>query len=120
MLAGPARPRIDQRVDGLPAAEIEVADAKVGTLGDREGVAQRRQQRLSDVIEDSGHRGVNIDVMFGPLSDGWPCVGSERCLIKRERVYTRSTTGTAKSPHRSAINTPPVGGVHRASPVCRN
>jgi hypothetical protein len=79
-------------------------------LGDREGVAQRRQQRLSDVIEDSGHRGVNIDVMFSPVTDGFP-LKALRCLkTKRGRIYTRPITGTAKSPQRNAFNTPPGRG----------
>ena len=42
---------------------------------------------------------MNIRVMFGPLSDGWPFVGSERCLKnKRERVYTCFTSGHRSEP----------------------
>jgi hypothetical protein len=38
-----------------PAAQVEIADAEVGAVGQVEGVAQVREQLLVDVIEDRGH-----------------------------------------------------------------
>jgi hypothetical protein len=50
-----ARPCLDVRVDLLPAAQVEIADAKIGTRGDFESLLQRGKKLLLDVIEYSWH-----------------------------------------------------------------
>ena len=55
-----ARPLLDQGVDRFPAAQIEVADAEIGALGDFERVPQGWQKIGGDVVEDAGHVGVSF------------------------------------------------------------
>lgn len=50
-----ARPSIDDRINAPPPTQIEVADAEICALGDRERTAQRREQPLVDVVKDSRH-----------------------------------------------------------------
>ena len=50
-----ARPRFDMCVYRFPTAQVEIADAKIGTVGDGEGLPQSGQQIGLDVIEDTGH-----------------------------------------------------------------
>ena len=44
-----------RRVNRFPAAQIEVADAEVGALGDLERVPQGWEEVGGDVVEDAGH-----------------------------------------------------------------
>jgi hypothetical protein len=53
-----ARPLFNQGVDRFPAAQVEIADAEVGALGDLERVPQRGQEVGGDVVKDAGHCGV--------------------------------------------------------------
>ena len=46
-----AGPLFNQRVDRFPAAQIEIADAEVGALGDLKRVPQRWQEVGGDVVE---------------------------------------------------------------------
>ncbi|OYV91914.1 MAG: hypothetical protein B7Z73_05245, partial [Planctomycetia bacterium 21-64-5] len=48
-------PAFDQLVDLLPAAKIEIANTKVGPIGDCQSLAQRRQELLVDIVEDARH-----------------------------------------------------------------
>ena len=50
-----ARPLFDQGVDRFPAAQIEIADAEVGALGDLERVPERWQEVGGDVVKDARH-----------------------------------------------------------------
>ncbi len=50
-------PVFDLLVDLLPAAQIEISDAEITPLTERERLTQGREQRLLDIVEDSGHRG---------------------------------------------------------------
>ena len=52
---GAARPSFDVFVDGAPAAQIEIADAEIRALGHGQGLRQRGEQVLFDVVEDSRH-----------------------------------------------------------------
>ena len=51
----PPAQRSTQLVELLPAAQVEVADAEVGAVGELQGLPQGRQERLLDVVEDAGH-----------------------------------------------------------------
>ena len=53
---------------------------------------------------------MNIRVMFGPLSDGWPFVGSERCLKKRGSVSTHAPPQAPLRAHEGALSTRPQSG----------
>ena len=55
-------------------------------------------------------QGMNIRVMFGPLSDGWPFVGSERCLKKRGSVSTHAPPQAPLRAHEGALSTRPQRG----------
>jgi hypothetical protein len=55
-LAVAARPAIHMSGKMTPAAQIEIPDTEIGTLGDLEGFLQCRQQRFFYVVEDSWHR----------------------------------------------------------------
>jgi hypothetical protein len=48
-------PAFDKRIDLLPAAKVEVANAEVRTVGNFESFAQRREKLLVDVVENSWH-----------------------------------------------------------------
>ena len=62
------RPAFDRLVDLLPAAEVEVADAKVCPVGKRQRVAQRGEQRLVDIVEDAGHGIPVLSLLAAPLA----------------------------------------------------
>jgi hypothetical protein len=49
-------PITDQVVDRPPAAKIEVAHAKVGSMRQFERLPQLRQQKKFDIVEYPGHR----------------------------------------------------------------
>ena len=49
---------IEVLVDGTPAAQVEVADAEVGAVGEFQGRGQGGAEVAVDVVEDAGHRGV--------------------------------------------------------------
>jgi hypothetical protein len=51
------RPPLDEVVDQAPTPEIEIPDAEVPALTDRERVADGGEQVGGDVVEDSGHGG---------------------------------------------------------------
>ncbi len=53
---GTARPAVNQPIDGLPPAKVEVAYAEIRTLGDLQGFPQRRQQFEFDIVENAWHR----------------------------------------------------------------
>ena len=61
-LAFASRPLLDAVPDMLPATKIEVADAEIGPVADCHGVAERGQQRLLDIVEDSGHIVASLNV----------------------------------------------------------
>jgi hypothetical protein len=50
-----AVPALDGAVELSPAAEVEVSDAEIGPVGDLQRLAQGVEERLLDVIEDTGH-----------------------------------------------------------------
>jgi hypothetical protein len=50
-----AGPALDELVNLLPAAEVEVADAEIGAIGQGERLAQGREQGLVDVVKDARH-----------------------------------------------------------------
>lgn len=50
-----ARPRLDQRIEELPAAKIEIADAKVRPRRQLQRILKGGKQGKVDVVEDSGH-----------------------------------------------------------------
>jgi hypothetical protein len=70
-------PVFDERVDGFPATEVEVADTEVCALGDGEGFPQGGQEVESDVVEDAGHS-------YAVLSDSW---GLERFVDGFRSVF---------------------------------
>ena len=72
-LAIAAGPAFDGLVELLPAAEVEVADAEVGAVGDLDGVQQGGEEGLLDVVEDAGH------------GDAFPWALGERSLPLRTR-----------------------------------
>jgi hypothetical protein len=55
-----AGPFVDPRVDGLPAAQIEVANTEVRALENEKGLLKGREQGGLNVIEDAGHCGVGL------------------------------------------------------------
>ena len=48
-------PAVDQLVDLLPSAQVKLADAEVRAFRNLERLAQGGQERLIDILEDSGH-----------------------------------------------------------------
>lgn len=50
-----ALPVLHETVEGLPAAQVEVADAEVCAFGDFEGVLQGFEQAVFYVVEDARH-----------------------------------------------------------------
>ena len=54
-------PLLDEPVHVLPAAQVEVADAEVRTVGERERVAEGREQVVLDVVKYPGH----LDLVVG-------------------------------------------------------
>ena len=48
-------PVLDMIVEFLPPAQVEIADTKIGTVGDFERLHQRTQQLRFDVVEDTRH-----------------------------------------------------------------
>ena len=48
-------PAIDQRVDLLPAAQVEIAHAEIGPIGHMQRLLERRQKRVLNGIEDARH-----------------------------------------------------------------
>jgi hypothetical protein len=50
-----AKPGVDEMVNLPPAAEIEIADTKVRTFRNFEGIGKCRKERQRDVVKDSGH-----------------------------------------------------------------
>jgi len=56
LLARAARPLIHKVVDRLPTAQVEVADAEIGAVGDFERRPQRRKQVDLNIVEDAGHQ----------------------------------------------------------------
>ena len=49
------RPGLHQIINGLPAAEVQVADTEIGSLRHGQRGAQCAQQVLINVVEDPGH-----------------------------------------------------------------
>ena len=54
-VARPARPAVDVGVDLLPAAQVEVTNAKVRPFGDLQRFLQGGEQRFVYVVEYSWH-----------------------------------------------------------------
>jgi len=52
-----ARPRFDIGTDLLPAPEIEIADAEIGSGRQLYRLAKRGKKLLIDIVEDSRQRG---------------------------------------------------------------
>ena len=61
-----ARPILYETVNRFPTAQIEVADAKVGTLRNCKGIPQRGEQLGFDVVENAWHRRVQLEVCSAP------------------------------------------------------
>ena len=57
-------------VDGIPAAQVEVADAEVGAVGALQGLGQGVAEVAVDVVEDAGHRG-HCSSVGGRRLCGW-------------------------------------------------
>src|SRR5262245_18765060 len=81
-------PSLDKLVHLSPAAQVEIADAEVCALCERERFAECRQQRSVDVVEDAGHDRALRSVSVLP-----PC--SIICVISavREKRRTRENHG---------------------------
>ena len=54
-MAGSPGPPIYLITQGTPAPQIEIADAEIGVFRDGQSVAQRREQRGFDIVENAGH-----------------------------------------------------------------
>ena len=54
-MAHATRPGLDVLVNRLPAAQIEIANAKVGVMGERQSLYESRKKALFDVVEDARH-----------------------------------------------------------------
>ncbi|WP_337289480.1 hypothetical protein [Candidatus Methylomirabilis sp.] len=48
-------PLLNVRVELLPSAKVKVPHAEVGAIGYLNGLLQRRQERLLDIVEYSRH-----------------------------------------------------------------
>ena len=55
LLAGATLPAFNVRIERLPAAQVEIANAEVRAIGELERLIERRQQRLINVVKDSRH-----------------------------------------------------------------
>jgi len=54
------RPRFDIRINLLPSAQIEIADAKISSRRKLKRLAQRGEQLLIDVVKNSRQGGTSL------------------------------------------------------------
>ena len=100
-----AGPVVDEAVDLAPAAQVEVADAEIGPLGDLEGLGEGREKAGFDVVEDAGHlrrRGEGTGQLtwsgFGigfPSSTGSPRTGKRGLRQAQDGPYGSEVGGAA-------------------------
>jgi hypothetical protein len=107
-----ARPLVNQRINRLPAAQIEIANAEVRAVGEFKGLPQGGQQLLRDVIEDARH-GCSLareSALSGMACPPW----DYRCLEKKRGMSTHAPSQAPLRAHRGALSTRPQRGVHQA------
>src|SRR5712692_1964882 len=72
LAAGSAGPTLDKGIERLPAAQVEIADTEVRTVGQLENLLQLRQEGLLDVVKDARHASLLMGYSCGDLGERSP------------------------------------------------